>query len=665
MPSLLSGSTLRRGGSGQFIDLAGAQPQLPATATTETGFSLITDSLLRTEYRSSLGFVEFYDGQLWAKKDDGIIRILATGTNYRSTSTQTGSLVVQGGIGVGMNMWVEEDIVVNDITIGNGYELGYNNIVMRGEAVIPPDDHNNGQESIAIGYGVLGGLTTSNKNIGIGRYALSVGTDLRNNIAIGDSALKDTGSILSLFKGTITNATQTSPVVITTQDPHTIATGTKLIIYDVAGMIELNGNTYWANWIDATNIELYTDNILSLPLDGSGFTGFVSSGTVNRILLRNNNIAIGTNAGTKLIDGEENFFFGGDIAKNLTTGSYNIFIGNDVGGNMTQGNGIISIGSDNLVDNKDNQIAIGSVFYYDGTGTAHINANTEVGIGTQSTSTMTGGLLVTGGAAVQRNLFVGEELHVVSTGTSTFFYGDVVPVGNNVNLGSSSTPFASLFLKGSTLYLSTVTLKSASDTSFSVESPAGYVRQTVGNLTLDSGAASNAFNNGSLVVVGGAGIQGDVYINGSLNVNGSEAVDLSPSATVYLQPTLTGTVQIRPATVGNMDNMIIGANDTAAGSFTDVDAESLEVTNTTTSTSTTTGAVLIAGGVGIRGNVYAASGNPDENFLLYTPKSTISVTVPNTATTKIGDFWINPTGPYFLQYIQDGANKIWIQIGSA
>jgi hypothetical protein len=665
MPSLISGSTLRRGGSGQFIDLAGAQPQLPATATTETGFSLITDGRLITEYRSSLGFVEFYDGQLWAKKDNGIIRILATGTNFRSTSTQTGSLVVDGGIGVGMNMWIQEDIVVNDITIGNGYEQGYNNIVMRGEAVVPPDDHNNGQSSIAIGYNVLQGLTTSNRNIGIGRNALSTGTELRNNIAIGDSALKETGSILSLFKGTITNATQTSPVVLTTQDPHTIATGTTIIIYDVAGMTELNGNTYYANWINSTSIELYADNILSLPVDGSGFTGYSSSGTVNRILLRNNNIAIGTNAGAKLIDGEENFFFGGEIAKNLTTGSYNIFIGNDVAGNVTQGNGIISIGSDNLVDNKDNQVAIGSVFYYDGTGTAHINANTEVGIGTQSTSTMTGGLLVTGGAAVQRNLYIGEELHVVSTGTSTFFYGDVVPVGDNVSLGSSSTPFASLFLKGSTLYLSTVTLKSVNDTSFSVESPAGFVRQTVGNLTLNSGAASNAFNNGSLVVTGGAGIQGDVYVNGSFNVTGPELVDLSPAATVFIQPTLTGSVQIRPATVGNIDNMVIGANDTANGSFDSVVSTDLRVTNTTSSTSTTTGAVRISGGVGISGNVYSASGNPDENFLLYTPKSTISTSPPSTATTRIGDFWINPLGPYFLQYIQDGANRIWIQIGSA
>ena len=66
MPNLLSGSLLRRGGSGDFIDLAGAQPQLPPTDTTATGYSLITDGLLRTAYRSSLGYVEFRDSTMWS-----------------------------------------------------------------------------------------------------------------------------------------------------------------------------------------------------------------------------------------------------------------------------------------------------------------------------------------------------------------------------------------------------------------------------------------------------------------------------------------------------------------------------------------------------------------------------------------------------------------------
>ena len=54
MPSLLSGSSLRAGSTTTFIALSNAQPQLPATPSTTTGFTVITrvvpPSELVTEY---------------------------------------------------------------------------------------------------------------------------------------------------------------------------------------------------------------------------------------------------------------------------------------------------------------------------------------------------------------------------------------------------------------------------------------------------------------------------------------------------------------------------------------------------------------------------------------------------------------------------------------
>jgi hypothetical protein len=271
----------------------------------------------------------------------------------------------------------------------------------------------------------------------------------------------------------------------------------------------------------------------------------------------------------------------------------------------------------------------------------------------QSTGTNTGGLRVIGGAGIQRNLHVGEELHVTS---STFFTGDVLPTTTTTNLGSASQPFNALYLQGTTLYLSTVTLKSANSLDFKVESTAGFVRQTVGNLTLNSGLASTGINDGSLVVTGGAAVQGDMNVGGSFTVEGVEDITLSPNgADIYIQPTAGGTVLIQPAAAGTMDNVAIGGSQAADGTFL-----TLRANATTVSTSTTTGALTVAGGVGIRGDVYANSGNPDENYMLYTPRSTISATPPTGA--RVGDFWINPTGPYFLQYVKDGANKIWVQI---
>lgn len=406
MPRLLSGSVLRAGGSGDFIDLANAMPQLPATETTLTGFTLITNEVLQTSYKSSLGFVEFQTATMWSSLPEGTIRIINTGSVLSvSTTTSTGLLVVEGDVGVGGNMHIEDDIVVNDITIGKGYSFGLNNIVITGTAEPQVDSYENGQQSIVIGYDALQGLSTSYKNLAIGRYALSSGTQISNNIAIGDSALKLVG---------------------------------------------------------------------------------VTSGTLN-----DSNVALGVDAGAVLVDGQQNVFIGHEAANLLTTGSYNIIIGPITGQYLYTGSGIISIGGDNIVDGLNDQVNIGSVFYYDGTGYTYIASDVNVGLGTTAT--------------------------ILSTGTFT----------------SSST----------------VT--------------------------------------GGLVVVGG---------------------------------------------IFGWDNMILADTITSLGTGTN----------------------------SFEGDIYAASGHPDENSLLYTPVSTVSTTTPSNP--RLGDFWIDPSGPYFLQYVLDGSNRIWVQI---
>jgi len=572
MPSLLSGKTLRSGGSGEFIDLANAQPQLPATDTTLTGFTLVTDELLRTSYRSSLGFIEFTSATMYSSLPEGTIKIFASGTVVVSTGTTTGLLVVEGDMGVGgaMNIW--KDITVNGLTIGKGYE-GLNNIVIKGVADEQEDGFENGQQSIVIGYDALQGLSTSYKNIAIGRYALSSGTEISNNISIGDSALKQLG---------------------------------------------------------------------------------ITTGTLN-----DSNVALGVDAGTVLIDGQQNVFIGHEAANLLTTGSYNIIIGPITGQYLYTGSGIISIGGDNIVDGKDDQVNIGSVFYYDGAGYAYVSAETTVGLGTKaqiittgtftSSSTVTGGLVVVGGIFGWSNLILTDTFNVLGTGTSTIA-GPLVPGEIGATLGTAQHPFQAVYVTGETIYLGTVTLKSANSLDFKVESPEGFVTQTIGNIFLNSGAVSTSFNNGSLVVTGGIGLAG------GLNVGGTHDVDISPTgADVFLKPGAGGTVDIRPNSQGNIDNMTIGSNDPADATFV-----TLSVISTTSATSTISGAVQVLGGVGIQGDIYANSGNPDENYLLYSPKATVSTTPPDSP--RLGDYWINPIGPYILLYVADGANKIWIQI---
>lgn len=495
MPRLLSGSTLRRGGSGEFIDLKGAQPQLPPTETTETGFTLVTDSVLRTSYRSSLGFINFNSATIKSALPLGTIKILTTGSTFLSTSTTTGNLVVEGGVGIGGNMYVDQDIVVNGLTIGTGYE-GLNNIVIQGTAAQTIDDFNNGQETIIIGYDALKGITTSYKNIAIGRYALTSGTYISNSIAIGDSSLQKSGTIDKTLEGTITNVTviatstisaitNANPIAITANNhgltsgtqiyitgvsgvttttgltgvmslvndqtlyawvvnsstidlyydknltvsvngssatsyvsggvlynpliitvPNTsLSTGSYVYIQNVLGMTELNNQSYYLTKLTSNTFGVYVDPIMEQPLNGTNFNSYISSGTVYRILLRDGNVSIGNKSAELLIDGRDNVFLGNKSGQTLTTGSFNIIIGHNKLPFLTTGSGIISIGGDNIIDGVDDQVNIGSVFYYDGKGYSYISADTSIGLGTDSTGTSSGALIVTGGVGVSGKIY--------------------------------------------------------------------------------------------------------------------------------------------------------------------------------------------------------------------------------------------------------------------
>lgn len=494
MPSLISGSVLRAGGSGEFIELANTQPQLPATDSTATGFTVATDQALRTTYRSSLGFVQIFTATLYSLLPEGTIRILHTGSSYLSTSTASGSLVITGGIGVGGNMNIAKDIIVNGLTLGKGYE-GTNNIVLRGTATTSTG-FESGQNSIAIGYDTLTGLAFTNKVIAIGRRALSSGTNISNSIAIGDSALNLIGTVNFPILATITNvtkinsstvsgATNASPIVVTaanhqlttgsqilitgaqglstattstsvlnnnkfwvnvlttntlalylnkslttpsngltatvgttvyslnsytsggvltspalvTSPNHSLGTGTAIYIDGVVGTTQLNQNIFYVDRINSSTLALFGNSTLLIPTNASTYGSYVSSGTIYRYVTNDDNIAIGINAGPALVNGSDNFFFGNNVAVNLTTGSNNTIIGHNQFNNLTSASGIIAIGADNLVDLKDNQINIGSLLYYDGAGNADINGDVRLGLGTDSTGTDSGALVVIGGIA--------------------------------------------------------------------------------------------------------------------------------------------------------------------------------------------------------------------------------------------------------------------------
>lgn len=87
----------------------------------------------------------------------------------------------------------------------------------------------------------------------------------------------------------IQNATQADPGVITTTEDNFFVNGAEVTITNCPGMVELNGNTYYANVLTSNSFSLYSDSALTTTVDTSGFTEFpnttatATNGTNQRI----------------------------------------------------------------------------------------------------------------------------------------------------------------------------------------------------------------------------------------------------------------------------------------------------------------------------------------------------------------------------------------------
>ena len=110
----------------------------------------------------------------------------------------------------------------------------------------------------------------------------------------------------------------------------------------------------------------------------------------------------------------------------------------------------------------------------------------------------------------------------------------------------------------------------------------------------------------------------------------------------------------------------------ATGVFSGTTNQQIVTTNTTPSTSTSTGALLVSGGAGVSGNVYAGrvyssgfymlDGSPYSSGNLNISGATIAVSSTAPSTPANGNLWFSTdTGDLFI-YFSDGSSAGWLQI---
>ena len=235
----------------------------------------------------------------------------------------------------------------------------------------------------------------------------------------------------------------------------------------------------------------------------------------------------------------------------------------------------------------------------------------------------TGALQVAGGAsfidAVYANTFRDSNGLIVSTATINQYAVSQALAGQDISItGSPATPGRGIITINNTSTLQTVTQRGSTTT---VVINFANQTQSVGTTT------------GAVIVSGGVGVGGNLYAT-NLYSNGSLVVTEASIGNLGVTAIVAGT----DTSVSSSTGVVVISNtstlDTVANRGSTTTA-AINIINTTSSTSTVTGALVVTGGVGVGGDVYAAAIYSNGIRVLTTETDTLeSVTGRGATTTR-------------------------------
>jgi hypothetical protein len=262
------------------------------------------------------------------------------------------------------------------------------------------------------------------------------------------------------------------------------------------------------------------------------------------------------------------------------------------------------------------------------------NPIVSITAGTDSTNSSTGALVVTGGVGIGEDLNIGEDLSVVGNtvlggnDTTTITINGQFVTGTRLKTGKTSTNTFNLsaYDVDGAAYADLITLTAGNTPTLTIVSTGvGSINNmSIGATTRSTGAfttltsngattftantASTSTTTGTLVVTGGVGVSGAIY---------------------------AGSIQATP----------IGSTTRSTGAFTTLTSNGATTfTANTASTSTTTGTLVVTGGVGVSGTVYAGgfngalSGNVTGNVNGNITTTSITTGAAATAGTIVGNW---------------------------
>lgn len=621
-----------------------------------------------------------------------------------STSTGTGALIVNGGAGFNGDIHAHNIFANNAEVLTTGTIGSYDKIV---HSIIPGTDISVDTTTNVVTISATSTLqsvtdrgssttnlieilnVTSATSTSTGALIVAGGVGIAGDTYIGGNLIVD-GTINATITGIISTATNLSAGVAT-NIPFQIDVGqtgfsNNLTFNDASdqlsvGLVNIWGNTSLGYEISSStgavisadpgnSIQIASDNEVILNYNNTSTVRADSSGVE---LAAGNNTLDWDYTGILSINGSnETADFLGAGALKLAGGAY---IGNNV--YVTNGLSASALTGRNLTNGRvtytvNNQLSDSPHLLYDGlkltvpglvtTGTVSVNNPT------QSTNSLTGALIVDGGAGIGGNLNVGGGFQVwgpatfgdsvVFSGTTTFVLSTNTVYTDNIlelhTTGTVSTPWtfddgkdiglrfhyynrslntgtnAALVLANDTQWLEWYGSGAEGTSTFSGYSYGGFKTGEI--WVVNTANATTSTESGAFAVAGGVSIVQDLWVGGDIYRGGNLVVtqdQLSTATVTAIQagPGISVTSSSGVVTVSNTGTLQFVTDN---GSVT---TNAVQITNSSPSTSTESGALVVSGGVGIGGNLYVG-GN------IVAPWSFVETTtvagVNNTA-----NWWIN------------------------
>lgn len=593
MLKTLSGQVLRTGGSGNFINLPGAQPALGPTPSTSTGFTLITTPTGVTSYSNVLGNITFFEGSLTNNVLDQNISIQTSGTgilhvfsptvfentvtirnfvftdltvpglvrftdNVDSSNTTSGTLVVTGGAGIGQNLNVGSNFTAggtgsfgSDVTVGNNLSVA-NAFTASGTITLDPVGHN-----VSIQPSDTGSVTIYPTVVTGNIDNMNIGATVRGSAKFTD---------IEAYTETLTS---TASIALSVAGGASI--GQDL---SVGGALTVTNSLHAGNIYD-NNTRVITQVVAGRGLGGGGTGGpsvtLSNTGVLSIIAGTNTNVSSTTGNVTVWItpptlqyvtqQGNSTtqpiFLNSTSNVTSYTTASLVVAGGQAIAKDLWVG-GNIRAGIVTATTAILNSLTVATTASWLGISTITNNSiYTPGGVGIGSNLTVVGDTLMYGNLTVlgtqtlitSLTVDLGRKVIALSTSAGPA----ILSIGAGMTIGPIANPFVKFLFDGVNSWQSTGNLSPATNNGYNLGSAAVQWNQLFASrAALTSTASAITSATGALTVAGGVGI------GGTLNVGN--------------QATFQGLVR---------------------------------QTNQTASTSTVTGATVIAGGLGVGGNIFA------------------------------------------------------------